>query len=92
MCGGLVGGGDGTDESRGFKDNQWGVKNEVAICLDHRACCAVLIPPQLLWSAHILSIHRDKTPSERSATTHFSIQHGLLRSPGASSYRASHRH
>lgn len=65
--GGLVeGSGEGTNESRGFRDNLWEVKSEVAICSDHRACCALLIPLQLSRSAHTLSIYRDKTPPEPS--------------------------
>lgn len=57
----------GTNESRGIRDNLREGESEVAICLDHRACCALLIPLQLPWSAHTLSIHRDKTPPELSA-------------------------
>lgn len=60
----VEGSGEGTNENRGFKDNLWEGKSEVAICLDHRACCALLIPLQLSWSAHTLSIYRDKTPPE----------------------------
>lgn len=58
---------EGTNESRGLRDNLWEGKSGVAICLDHRACCALLIPLQLSWSAHTLSIYRDKTPPELSA-------------------------
>lgn len=72
---------EGTNESRGLRDNLWEGKSEVAICLDHRACCALLIPLQLSWSAHTLSIYRDKTPPELSTATHFNIQHGSLHSP-----------
>lgn len=53
----------------------------MAICLDHRACCALLIPLQLSWSAHTLSIYRDKTPPDLSAAAHFNNQHGSLHSP-----------
>lgn len=45
----------GTSQSRGLRDNLWEGKSKVAICLDHTACCALLIPLQLNWSTHILS-------------------------------------
>lgn len=53
----LEGSEEGTNESRGLRDNLWEGKSEVAICLDHTACCALLIPLQLSWSAHTLSIY-----------------------------------
>lgn len=76
----MKGSGEGTKESRGFRDNLWEVKSEVAIYLDHRACCALLIPLQLCWSAHTLSIYRGKTPPERTAAAHFITQRGSPRS------------
>lgn len=70
--------GAGTKESRRFRDNLWELKSEAAICLDHRARRALLIPLQLS-SAHTLSIYGDKTPPERSAVAHFITPQGFHR-------------
>lgn len=59
--GGLVEGSEeGTNESSGLRDNLWEGKREVVICLDHRACCALLIPLLLSWSAHTRSLSETK--------------------------------
>lgn len=55
---------------RQMKTGDWKIiygRGELVICLDHRACCALLIPPQLQRSAHILPIHRHSCPPEPRA-------------------------
>lgn len=73
--------GEGTNESRGLRDNLWEGESEVVICSDHRACCALLIRLQLPWSAHTLSVYRHKTPPELEAAARFSTQHASPCSP-----------
>lgn len=79
--GGLVEGSEeGTNESSGLRDNLWEGKREVVICLDHRACCALLIPLLLSWSAHTRSLSetklllsREKLPTLTNNMTFLSI-------------------
>lgn len=71
----------GQMKAGGLRDNLWEGKSEVVICLDHRACCALLIPLLLSWSAHTQSLSETKllvSPEKLPTLTHNMPQHDVL--------------